>query len=123
MLQNKDIFQMTALCPRKDIFQMTALCPRKGLFTLPDPDSDSKPDGYIVLCRSFHIGSDLDPDPTQMVSQMITVPILGTDLHPKDRCLSQFYYISIRGVQIRTNGIFLHSTVIQVRVRIPRPAM
>ena len=29
----------------KDIFQMTSLCPRKGLFTLPDPDSDSKPDG------------------------------------------------------------------------------
>ena len=111
----------------KDIFQMTSLCPRKGLFTLPDPDSDldsdSIPDGYIVLCRSFHIGSDLDPDLTQMVSQMITVPILGTDLHPKDRSLSKFYYISIRGVQIRTNGIFLHSTVIQVRVRIPSPAM
>ena len=35
--------------------------------------------------------------PTQMVSQMVTVPILGADLHPKDRSLSQFYYISIRG--------------------------
>ena len=40
-----------------------------GLFTLPDSDSDSdsnpdfKPDWYIVLCRSFHIGSDPDPDP------------------------------------------------------------
>ena len=36
-----------------------------GLFTLPDSDSDldSKPDGYIVLCRNIHIGSDLDPDP------------------------------------------------------------
>ena len=38
-----------------------------GLFTLPDPDSDSdsdsKPYGYIVLFRTFHIGSDLDLDP------------------------------------------------------------
>ena len=36
-----------------------------GLFTLPDSesDSDSKPKGYIVLGRNFHIGSDLDPDP------------------------------------------------------------
>ena len=36
-----------------------------GLFTLPnsESDSDSKPKGYIVLDRSFHIGSDLDPDP------------------------------------------------------------
>ena len=40
-----------------------------GLFTLPDTgsdsdsDLDSKPDGYIVLCRSFHIGSDPDLDP------------------------------------------------------------
>ena len=28
---------------------------------------------------------------TRMVSQTVTVPILGTDVHPKDRCLSQFY--------------------------------
>ena len=40
-----------------------------GLFTLPDSDSDldldsdSKLDGYIVPCKSFHIGSDLDPEP------------------------------------------------------------
>ena len=36
-----------------------------SLFTLPDShsDSDSKPDGYIVLCRNIHIGSDPDPDP------------------------------------------------------------
>ena len=33
----------------------------------------------------------------QIVSRMVTVPILGTDVHPKDRYLSQFYYISIRG--------------------------
>ena len=35
--------------------------------------------------------------PTRMVSQMVTVPILGTDLHPRDRCPSKFYYFSIRG--------------------------
>ena len=35
--------------------------------------------------------------PTQMISQMVIVPILGMDLHPKDRSPSQFYYISIRG--------------------------
>ena len=35
-----------------------------GLFTLPnsDSDSDSKPDGYIVLCWNIHIGSDPDLD-------------------------------------------------------------
>ena len=35
--------------------------------------------------------------PTQMVSQIVTVSILGMDLHPKDRYPFQFYYISIRG--------------------------
>ena len=36
-----------------------------SLFTLPDShsDSDSKPDGYIALCKNIHIGSDLDLDP------------------------------------------------------------
>ena len=36
-----------------------------GLFTLPysHSDSDSKLNGSIILCRRFHIGSDLDPDP------------------------------------------------------------
>ena len=42
-----------------------------GSFTLADPDSDSdsdsKPHGYIVLFRTFHIGSDLDPDPFPLV--------------------------------------------------------
>ena len=44
-----------------------------GSFTLADPDSDSdldsdsKPYGYIVLFRTFHIGSDLDPDPFPLV--------------------------------------------------------
>ena len=34
---------------------------------------------------------------TRIESPVVTVPILGTDLHLKDRCPSQFYYISIRG--------------------------
>ena len=61
------------------------------------PELDSKPDGYIVMCRSFHIGLDPDPDPYSDSSRMVTVPILGMDLHPRDRCPSQFYYISIWG--------------------------
>ena len=43
------------------------VCHSYGLFTLPDPDSDSdsdsKPYGNIVLFRTFHTGSDPDPDP------------------------------------------------------------
>ena len=35
--------------------------------------------------------------PTWMVSEMVAVTILGTDLHPNDRYPCQFYYISIRG--------------------------
>ena len=53
----------------------------------------------------------------QMVSQMLTVPILGMDLHPRDRSPSQFYYISIR-VRIQTSGKILHSTGIRILVRI-----
>ena len=34
-----------------------------GIFPLPDSDSDSKPDGYIVLCITFSTGSDSDLDP------------------------------------------------------------
>ena len=64
-----------------------------GLFTLldPDSDSDSKPDGYIVLCRSFHIGLDPDLDP-----YLDGFPN-GYCTHFRDRCPSQFYYISITG--------------------------
>ena len=35
--------------------------------------------------------------PNQMVSQMVTVPILGMDLCPRNISPSQFYHISIRG--------------------------
>ena len=43
--------------------------------------------------------------PTWMVSQMVTVPILGTDLHPEDRSPSQFYYISIRGSESESEPV------------------
>ena len=51
--------------------------------------------------------------PVQRVSQIITVPILGTDVHPYSIHFNQ----GIR-VRIRTNVKFLHSTGIQVRVGI-----
>ena len=40
--------------------------------------------------------------PTWIFSRMVTVNILGTDVHPKDRCLSHFYYISIRGSESKS---------------------
>ena len=47
------------------------------------------------------------------LSQMVTVPVLGTDLHPNYIHFNQ----GIR-VQIRTTGKILQSTGIRVRVRI-----
>ena len=35
----------------------------------------------------------------QRLFPIITVPILGMDLHPRDRSPSQFYYILIRGLE------------------------
>ena len=40
--------------------------------------------------------------PTQMVSRNVTVPIIGTNVCPKDTCPSQFYYISIRGSESKS---------------------
>ena len=37
--------------------------------------------------------------PVWRLSLIITVPILGTDLCPRIRSLSQFYYILIRGLE------------------------
>ena len=37
--------------------------------------------------------------PARIFSKIFTVPILGWDVRPKDRCPSQFYYISIRASQ------------------------
>ena len=56
-----------------------------GSFPPTETDSDSKPYRYIVLCTTFSTGLDSDSDLcTQIVSQMVTVPILGMDLHPRD---------------------------------------
>ena len=90
-----------------------------GLFTLPDPDSDSDLDsdsnanGYIVLCRSFHTGSDSDLDP-----YLDGFPN-GYCTHFRDRSPSQgqisipilLYFNQGIRVWIRTSGKFLHSKV------------
>ena len=34
-----------------------------GLFPPTETETDSFPDGYIVLCRTFSTGSDPDTDP------------------------------------------------------------
>ena len=48
-----------------------------------DSDSDSFPNGYIVLCRTFSTGSDLDLDPcTESFSN-------GYCTHFRDRSPSQ----------------------------------
>ena len=43
--------------------------------------------------------------PIQMVSRMVTVHILGTDLHPRDRFLSQCYYILIRESESKSEPV------------------
>ena len=71
-----------------------------GLFILQDPDSDSdsKHYGYIVLFRTFHIGSDLDPD-----NYLDGGFPNGYCIHFRDKSPSQgqisvpITYISIRG--------------------------
>ena len=49
-----------------------------------DSDSDSKPYCYIVLCTTFSTGTDSDLDPCMDSFRMVTVPILGMDLRPRD---------------------------------------
>ena len=95
-----------------------------GLFTLLDSDSDSKPNGYIVLRRSFHIGSDpdpgLDPDPDPYSDSFPN----GYCTHFRDGCLFQgqisipilLYFNQVIRVWIRTNDKFLNNTVIRVWV-------
>ena len=62
---NEHLLHLYTRCKRNPVFNEIVLA--NGLFTLPDLDSDSnsdsKPYGYIVLFRTFHIGSDPDPDP------------------------------------------------------------
>ena len=68
-----------------------------GLFPLPesDSDSDSKPDGYIVLCRSF-----------STAQIQIRIPFLnGYCTHFRDGAPSKFYYISIRGSESKSKPV------------------
>ena len=81
-------------------------------------NSDFKPDGYIVLCRSFHIGLDPDLDP-----YWDGFPN-GYWTNFRDGCPPQgqmsipilLYFNQGTWVRIWTNGEFLHSTVIWVRI-------
>ena len=52
----------------------------------------------VYYAELFHWYGDGDGDGDRL-SLMVTVPILGTDLHPRDRSPSQFYYILIRGLE------------------------
>ena len=70
-----------------------------GIFPLPDSDSDSFLDGYIVLCRSFSTGLDLDSDPYSDGF------LNGYCTHFRDRSPSQFYYISIRGSESESKPV------------------
>ena len=57
---------------------------------------------YAELCPLVRIWIQI---PVRMASQMVTVPMLGTDLHPRDRSPSQFYYISIRGLESKSEPV------------------
>ena len=55
--------------------------------------------------------------PVWRVSRMVTVPILGTDLHPKDRSLSLFYTFESGDQSPNLNQWKkLHSTRICVKI-------
>ena len=57
--------------------------------------------------------------PVQIVSRMVTVPILGTDLHPRDRSLSLFHTFESGDQSPNPNQWKnLHSTRIQVGIRV-----
>ena len=45
---------------------------------------------------------------------MVTVPILGTDLHPRERSPSLFHTFELSG----TGGKILHSICVSIRVQI-----
>ena len=52
-------------------FEPTLWCQSHGAFTLPDTnsDSDSKANGYIVICRTFHIAQTRIPTPYFCIGQ------------------------------------------------------
>ena len=54
-----------------------------------DPCTESFPDHYIVLCRTFSTGTEMETE---------TFPD-GYCTHFRDRSPSQFYYILIRGLE------------------------
>ena len=58
-----------------------------------DPCTESFPDRYIVLCRTFSTGTETETD-----ACMDTFPDRYCT-HFRDGSLSQFYYILIRGLE------------------------
>ena len=80
-----------------------------GLFPLPDSDSDSFPDGYIVLYRTFPTGSDSDSCTDSFPNGYYT--------HLRDGSPSQgqisvpIYYISIRGSESESKPVEKFCTV------------
>ena len=78
-----------------------------------DSDLDSRPDGYIVLCRTFSTGSDLDLDPCKesFLNSYCT--------HFRDRSPSLFHTLESGDQSPNLNQWKnLHSTGIRIRVRI-----
>ena len=54
---------------------------------------------------------------------MATVPILGTDLHPRDKSLSLFHTFESGDQSLNPNQWKnLHSTRIRVRIKSPNPS-
>ena len=78
-----------------------------GLFTLPDldsdSDSDSKPMVTLYYVKIFTLVLIWIQIPVRRVSRMVTVPILGMDLHPRDRCSSLFHTFQSRDQSLDLN--------------------
>ena len=95
--------------------------PCYGLFPMPHSDSDSvsdsdsKPYGYVVLCRTCFNSLGF-----RFLSLTGTVPILGADLSVLRTGLCLYYIHFNQGIRvwIRTLVKILHSTVICVWVRV-----
>ena len=67
--------------------------------TETNPCTESFPDRYMYYAELFPLVQRQRQIPVWRLSQIITVPILGKDLCPRDRSLSQFYYILIKGLE------------------------
>ena len=79
------------------------------------------PMGTLYYAEVFTLVKIQIQIPTRMDSWMVTVSILGMDLCPRERYLSQFYYISIRDTESESEpmrNFCIINTVIRVRVQV-----